>query len=134
MEALLTPMFLHILLCAALYALLTVARAPVVWGIGAKSDSSNPFKDIQPRISANLSNQFEWPLLFYVICLILIFSGKPLDAAQIYLAWIFFIGRVIHSCVQIFTANVKLRGIVFTINFVAVLAMWGLLFIEYAAI
>ena len=33
-------------------------------------------------------------------------------------------GRVMHSGVQVLTANVRLRGVVFTINFLAVLAMW----------
>lgn len=130
METLLKPIFLHILMCAGLYAFLTIARAPAIWRIGAKQDGSNPFGEIQPRISANLSNQFEWPVFFYVVCLILMFSDNPISTAQISLAWVFVFGRLIHSCVQIFTSNVRLRGIVFTINFVAVLAMWGLLFIE----
>jgi hypothetical protein len=43
------------------------------------------------------------------------------------LAWVFILGRVIHSGVQILTDNVRLRGLVFTINFLAVLAMWCLL-------
>jgi hypothetical protein len=40
------------------------------------------------------------------------------------LAWVFVAGRVLHSGVQVFTANVRLRGAVFTINFLAVLALW----------
>ena len=42
---------------------------------------------------------------------------------------IFVIGRVLHSVVQIFTDNIRLRGMVFTINFAAVLAMWALILI-----
>jgi hypothetical protein len=38
---------------------------------------------------------------------------------------------VLHSIVQIFTDNIRLRGMVFTVNFVAVLAMWVLLVIEH---
>ena len=33
------------------------------------------------------------------------------------------------SIIQIFTDNMRLRGMVFTINFVAVLAMWALILI-----
>jgi len=36
---------------------------------------------------------------------------------------------VLHSIVQIFTDNIRLRGMVFTINFIVVLAMWTLIFI-----
>jgi len=130
MSNLITPMFMHILLCALLYVFLTLARAPSVWGIGKNKDGSNPFADIQPKVSANLSNQFEWPLFFRVVCALLIALSEPISNSQVFLAWVFVIGRVLHSLVQIFTDNIRLRGLVFTINFVAVLAMWLLLFIE----
>ncbi|WP_333973614.1 MAPEG family protein [Alteromonas mediterranea] len=129
MSTLLTPVFLHIVWCALLYALLTVTRAPVVWGVGQSKNGSNPFHTIQPKISANLSNQFEWPIFFYIACVLLIATGEAIDSMQIYLAWVFVIGRVLHSIVQIFTDNIRLRGMVFTINFIAVLAMWTLIFI-----
>ena len=130
MSSLIAPMFMHILLCALLYVFLTLARAPSVWGVGKNKDGSNPFADIQPKVSANLSNQFEWPLFFHVVCALLIALGEPISNSQVSLAWVFVIGRVLHSLVQIFTDNIRLRGLVFTINFVAVLAMWLLLFIE----
>ena len=131
MSSLILPLFTHVLLCTALYALLTIARAPVVWGVGQTKDGSNPFGNIQPKISANLSNQFEWPLFFYIAIVLLIAKDEPIDIEQIYLAWVFVIGRVLHSIVQIFTDNIRLRGMVFTVNFVAVLAMWVLLVIEH---
>jgi hypothetical protein len=52
------------------------------------------------------------------------------DAAQIALAWVFIAGRVAHSGVQVFTANVRLRGLVFTVNYLAVLGMWGWLLVR----
>ena len=130
MSTLITPVFLHIVWCAVLYALLTVTRAPVVWGVGLSKNGSNPFHTIQPKISANLSNQFEWPMFFYTACVLLIAMDEPIAGVQIYLAWTFVIGRVLHSIVQIFTDNIRLRGVVFTINFIAVLAMWTLIFIR----
>lgn len=57
-------MLAHMLWVVALYALLTIVRAPLVWGIGTKTDGSNPLSDIEPRVSANLTNQFEGPLFF----------------------------------------------------------------------
>ena len=129
MSSLILPLFTHVLLCTVLYAFLTVARAPAVWGVGQRKDGSNPFSNIQPKISANLSNQFEWPLFFYIAIVLLIATGEPIDSVQIYLAWVFVIGRVLHSIVQIFTDNIRLRGMVFTINFAAVLAMWALILI-----
>ena len=120
------PMAAHMGLVALLYTLLTVARAPSTWGLGRRPDGTNPWKDVEPRISANLSNQFEWPLFFYVACLI--FLQRPMtEGPQLWLAWLFVAGRFAHSYVQIFTTNVRLRGAVFTVNFIAVIALWALL-------
>lgn len=121
-QSLIAPMAVHVALAALLYVLLTIARAPAVWGIGRRADGSNPWAALEPRISANLSNQFEWPLLFYAACLILLqLQNGPAAAA---LAWVFVVGRILHSGVQILTRNVRLRGTVFTINFLAVLGLW----------
>ena len=120
---LILPMAFHVAWTAFLYALLTIARAPAVWGIGRRADGSNPWATLEPRITANLRNQFEWPLLFYVACLLLIQSGNTTLAAAV-LAWIFIGGRLLHSAVQILTGNVRLRGLVFMVNFLAVLGLW----------
>ncbi|MGG6462396.1 MAPEG family protein [Solilutibacter silvestris] len=120
---LLIPMLAHVLWATILYTVLTVVRAPSIWGIGKAPDGTNPWAAIEPRISANLSNQFEWPVLFYAACILLIqqsLEGKSV----LLLAWIFILGRVVHSFVQIFTRNIRLRGVVFTINFLAVLGLW----------
>ena len=117
------PMAMHVLLAALLYSLLTIARAPRIWGVGQRADGSNPWASVEPRISANLSNQFEWPLFFYAACLLLQQFGAVTQSI-VTLAWVFVAGRVIHSLVQIGTTNIRLRGLVFTINFLAVLGMW----------
>lgn len=120
---LLYPMVVHVGLTAVLYVLLTIARAPSVWGVGCGPDGSNPWADVERRVSANLSNQFEWPLFFYAACLLLL-QHDAVAPIQLWLAWIFVAGRIAHSTTQILTSNVRLRGVVFTINFAAVLGMW----------
>lgn len=119
------PMAAHVTWVALLYALLTLARAPAIWGIGRRADGSNPWANVEPRIGANLSNQFEWPLFFHVGCLLLLWQDKA-DATSLSLAWLFVVGRLLHSGVQILTGNVRLRGLVFMVNFVAVLGLWVL--------
>lgn len=125
-SALIYPMAVHVGLAATLYALLTVARAPSVWGLGRRADGANPWASAERRISANLSNQFEWPLFFYVACVLLL-QRPVVGECEIGLAWLFVAGRFAHSAVHVFTTNVRLRGVVFTVNFLAVLAMWVLL-------
>jgi hypothetical protein len=126
---LILPMAAHVALTALLYVLLTIARAPKIWGIGRRADGSNPWASIEPRISANLSNQFEWPLFFYAACLLFILAQADTYAASV-LAWTFIAGRIAHSLVQIFTKNIRLRGLVFTVNFLATLGLWVLVLMQ----
>lgn len=123
-NALILPMAAHVAWAALLYVLLTVARAPAIWGVGRQPDGGNPWAKVEPRISANLSNQFEWPLFFHVACVLLILAQDVGFLPQS-LAWVFVAGRVLHSLVQIPTTNVRLRGVVFTVNFLAVLGLWA---------
>lgn len=125
-QSLLIPMCVHVAFTTFLYALLTLARAPKIWGLGKRADGSSPWATIEPRISANLSNQFEFPVFFYAACVLLI-QGQAESAAAIALAWVFILGRLVHSYVQILTSNIRLRGLVFTVNFLAVLGLWALL-------
>lgn len=122
---LLLPMAAHVALASLLYVALTAARAPKVWGIGRRADGSSPWAAVESRIGANLSNQFEWPLFFHVACLLLILTRAE-SAAAVLLAWTFVAGRVAHSVVQVCTADVRLRGLVFTVNFVATLGLWAI--------
>ncbi len=124
---LILPMAAHVALTMLLYVALTIARAPKVWGIGQRPDGSNAWETVEPRISANLSNQFESPLFFYAACLLLVQSATESPVA-ILLAWLFVLGRLVHSYVQIMTENIRLRGIVFTINFVATVGLWIVVF------
>ena len=127
MSSLIVPMFFHLTWCVFLYSLLTIVRAPKVWGLQWSEKATVFCKGVEPRVSANLSNQFEWPVFFYIACLALMMKELDSNIVFISLAWVFILGRVIHSGVQILTNNVRLRGLVFTINFLAVLAMWCLL-------
>ena len=129
---LILPMAAHVAFTALLYALLTVARAPKVWGIGQRQDGSSPWAAVEPRISANLSNQFEWPLFFYAACMLLI-QIQVESSLAVLLAWVFIGGRVVHSYIQICTTNVRVRGLVFTINFLATLGLWAVVLQARAA-
>ncbi len=129
-EILILAMSAHIAWVALLYVVLTLVRAPAVWRIGQRPDGTNPWADVEPRVSANLRNQFEWPLLFYAACLLLMFEQDSIAPIHVWAAWAFVAGRIVHSAVQILTTNIRLRGIVFTINFAAVLVMWGRILID----
>lgn len=119
----LIPLFLHFGLVVVLYVVLTWARLMVVKrGQASKADFARADGDprLSARIQRNLANQFEAPIFAWIglILLILMNAVGPADVAA---AWLFLIGRLIHSGVQCTGDNVALRGQVFMINFVAVL-------------
>ena len=116
-DALLWPVAVHLGLVLFLYAWLSVVRWQARRG-----------DDVEARersVSANLSNQFEAPTLFYALVAIL-WTSDAVTAAQVALAWVFALGRLPHTWVHATTSNVLLRGGVFTINFAALALMWAL--------
>jgi len=125
-DLLLYPLIAQLALTGFLYAWLTVARFQAVRRkLHAYDDLAAGGGDvgIGARIAANLRNQFELPVLFAVIVLVMWLQrdATPIDLC---LAWLFVAGRIIHTLVQTLTTNVVLRGLVFSINAIALAAMW----------
>jgi hypothetical protein len=109
-----------------LYAWLTIARVQAVrrgeveYGAFARGEEPHEIA----RITRNLANQFELPVIFYLIVVLLTATGR-VTAVDIIAAWMFVAGRVLHTLVQTLTDNVPLRGQVFLINFAAVVVLVG---------
>ena len=124
-SSILWPMLAHVAWVVLLYIWLTYARWVAVKR-GEVDYSSFEFNREEPpavaRIRLNLANQFEWPVVFYALVVLLVALGK-VTLFDVVAAWVFVAGRVIHTLVQGLTDNVPLRGNVFMINFVAVLAL-----------
>jgi hypothetical protein len=125
--AILWPMLVHIGLVFFLYAWLTVERVGAVRR-GEVDYSCFVFGREEPaqaaRISRNLRNQFELPVIFYAMAVLLVALGR-VNMIDVIAAWVFVAGRLVHSAVQTLTDNVPLRGQVFTINFLAVVVLVG---------
>ena len=125
--AILWPMLAQIGLTFFLYAWLTVARTRAVQR-GETEYACFVLGRDEPlhvaRITRNLSNQFELPVIFYALVVLLIALGRVtwIDVAA---AWVFVAGRIIHTLVQTLTDNVPLRGQVFMINFLAAVVLAG---------
>jgi hypothetical protein len=120
--SLLWPMLAQIGLTFFLFAWLTFARTRAVQS-GAIDYSVFVLGRDEPlevaRITRNLANQFELPVIFYALVVLLVALGR-VHWIDLIAAWVFVAGRVIHTLVQTLTDDVALRGRVFTINFFAV--------------
>ncbi|MGZ6000186.1 MAG: MAPEG family protein [Rhizomicrobium sp.] len=126
MTSILWPMLAHIGWVFLLYVWLTIARMLAVQSgrveFSALAHGDEPH-DID-RITRNLANQFELPVLFYALVVLLIVTGR-VTMIDVIAAWVFVAGRVIHTLVQTLTDNVPLRGQVFLINFAGVVVLVG---------
>ena len=84
------------------------------------------------RITRNLANQFELPVVFYTVVVLLV-TLHAVGTIDLVAAWAFFFGRIVHSLVQTLTNDVVFRGRVFLISFTAavvLVAHLGLLALE----
>lgn len=89
--------------------------------------------DIQARkCSNNYKNQFELPVLFYVVC-VFAFAARMVDTWMLALAVAFVLTRYAHTFVHLTSNRVLWRGIHFLIGFGLLAAMWVLLLARIAA-
>lgn len=74
------------------------------------------------KISNNLKNLFEMPVIFYVIC---VFSASVdlVDPALVYLAWAFVAFRTVHSAFHCFSKSVMAR---FCAYFISSIILWAM--------
>ncbi|MFC4723734.1 MAPEG family protein [Glycocaulis abyssi] len=125
-RSILLPAAAHLALVAFLYTWLTAERLLAVRARKRTyADLQFAGADVErgARVAANLRNQFEAPVLFYPLVLVL-WATQSVTFAAVCLAWLFVAGRVLHTGVQTLTGNVPLRGAVFTINFLALAGLW----------
>jgi hypothetical protein len=91
------------------------------------------FKDIalrQPnwperptQIANCFSNQFEIPLLFYIL-IALALPLRHADLVIVVLSWIFVAARLVHTWIFVTSNNVRQRSLAWFAGVVAVLIMW----------
>jgi hypothetical protein len=67
-------------------------------------------------------NQFELPVVFYVLCLIS-HTTRTADLIFVILAWIFVITRIVHAFIHTGSNVVRLRGGVFGLGFIVIVIM-----------
>jgi hypothetical protein len=72
----------------------------------------------------NYKNLFELPTLFYVLCVILIFTTKPLSPVLLGLAWAYVALRSWHSFVHVSYNKVMHRFKIFLASTVVLGVMW----------
>jgi hypothetical protein len=75
------------------------------------------------KANNNIRNQFQVPVLFYVLCFMFYSIGAVTDTV-IYLAWAFVASRIIHAYIHTGSNYVPARFRVFVIGVVTVILMF----------
>jgi hypothetical protein len=88
--------------------------------------SNSDWNEAALKAANNYKNLFEIPVLFFAAAAFALIT-RTVDGWMIGLAWLFVASRVLHTIVHVTSNTVMLRGPVFMIGFVAVMAMWMLI-------
>ena len=91
--------------------------------------SSDAWPNDTRKIANNMRNQFETPVLFYVLCGVAIYVGAA-GAAMTLLAWAWFASRLIHTAIHVTTNRVPHRALVFAIGVMILMLMWLLIILR----
>jgi hypothetical protein len=120
------PVVVQILLTIAVYLKLNAAKRKAVRD-GAVDEArraldEDAWPDSVRKVNNNVRNQFEAPVLFYVLALML-FALNAVGAVALTLAWLFAASRIVHAYVHTGTNYVPARRNAFMIGCAAIAAL-----------
>jgi hypothetical protein len=120
------PMLAQVLLVYIVYAVMRRRRYGAVRSGEAKAGqlktrSSEPESSV--TVANNLSNQFELPVLFYVLCLALHVTNG-INYLTLALMWIFVVSRYLHALIHLTINRLVLRSRAFFVGAVVLAVAW----------
>lgn len=75
------------------------------------------------KIANAFRNQFELPVLFYVLCILAIITRQA-DTVFVVLAWLFVLLRLAHAAIFVTYNRLEHRGLVFAVGCLVLMSMW----------
>ena len=85
--------------------------------------SSDAWPEDVRKVSNNARNQYETPVLFYVLCGAAIYLGVT-GIVMTLLAWAYVATRLVHTAIHTTTNNVRRRFYTFTVGLAVLILMW----------
>lgn len=127
------PVLAHIVLVFGIYLLLLKRKKqafkeqPIDLKVTALNCKAWP--DEVVKVSNNLDNQFEAPVLFYALCTIL-FCIKAVNTPALVLAWAFSLSRYVHAYVHCNSNYVPVRMKIFSLGIACLMGLLVLAFYQ----
>src|SRR5437016_8421372 len=126
-QDILAPLFVLVALTFVLLAWMGAVRiAAVRRGEVRVKDTALGQSNWPPRvqqISKCYHNQFQLPVLFYVLTILALFLRKA-DLLFVVMAWIFVVLRIVHAAIHVTSNHVGRRFQAFAAGAVVLLLMW----------
>ena len=120
------PVLAQIFLTLILFIILGVRKAKAVKAGEVNRQQAALNNQVWPqyvvKVSNNIANQFETPVLFYVLCLVM-HSINSVGLIAIGLAWLFALSRFAHAYVHIGSNYVPMRLRLFLVGCFVLIAM-----------
>ncbi len=122
------PLIAHALLVLCLFPELGRRRFIMAKKGAIKQDDYLVYKpsaepDFIGKVSRNITNNFEVPILFHSVILALYLTNL-VTYPLVYLAWAFFFSRFCHTLVHITYNKLIHRGLFFIISYAITLILW----------
>jgi hypothetical protein len=77
------------------------------------------------KVSNAFQNQFELPVLFYVLVILALFTRKA-DLAFVVLSWVFVVTRCVHAAIHTGPNIVLRRGLAYGAGGIVLVGMWAI--------
>jgi hypothetical protein len=132
-QAILLPLFVEVILTFGLLIWLAPLRARDFSSGAVRAEDvalrEPNWSKRSMQVSYAFSNQFELPVLFYVLT-ILAFITHLASVVFVVLAWIFVIFRLLQAYVHVTNNKIRLRGSMYGIAAIALILNWVIYIVE----
>lgn len=127
LQAILLPLFVEVILTFVLWGWMAALRTRDFTSGGVRADDialrEPNWSKSTLQVMYSFSNQFELPVLFYVLTILAYVTHKA-GTVFVFLAWVFVIFRLLHAYVHTTSNVVRFRGSLYGIATFALILNW----------
>ena len=129
------PVLVMVLLTLLIYVRLIKVKIRAIRAGQVNRERQPLHEDAWPdsvlQINNNIRNQFELPVLFYVLCFVL-YAMEGVGVLALVAAWVFVLSRIAHAWIHLTSNYIPNRRRLFTVGwwilvFMVLLALWQLI-------
>ena len=122
----LLPVLLQVSLTLIMFLILGARKSKAIksGGVDRKKTAldNSAWPEEVVKVSNNIANQFQTPVLFYVLAILFHLTGTVTTTVMV-LAWVYSISRLIHGYVHISSNFIPARFSIFTLGVISLIVM-----------